>query len=150
MGHGMTPGISTRADAERFAGAGGDDISIRLVTEGDDPVTVVEATSVDRDWALRHSHPWDELFYVLEGTIELRVGDQHTMGGPGTLVSLPRGVPHSLRVPAGEARYLMITLGAPSLTFLKEIGQVYAEGPSRERLLEIARRHGIEPVLDAE
>jgi quercetin dioxygenase-like cupin family protein len=150
MGHGMTAGIHLRAVAEHFAGAGGDDISVRLVTEGSDPVTVVEATSADRDWVTRHSHPWDELTYVVEGTMEFRVGDQHTVGGPGTLVSLPRSVPHTLRVPEGQARYLMITLGAPSLEFLKEVGRVYAEGPTLARLVEVARRHGVEPALEAE
>jgi quercetin dioxygenase-like cupin family protein len=150
VGHGMTAGIHPRATAERFAGAGGDDIGVRLVTDGADPVTVVEATSSDRDWVPRHSHPWDELTYVLDGSMEFQVGDQHALGGPGTLVSLPRGVPHTLRVPEGEARYVMITLGAPSLDFLKEVGCVYAEGSSRDRLLAVARRHGVEPAFDVE
>jgi hypothetical protein len=39
----------------------------------------------------------------------------------------------------------MITLGAPSVGFLKEVGEAYATGPTLERLLEIARRHGVEP-----
>lgn len=150
MGHGMTAGIHLRADAERFAGAGGDDIGIRLVTDGVDPVTVIEASSADRDWLPRHSHPWDELTYVIDGTIEFQVGDRHALGGPGTLVSLPRGVPHTLRVPEGVACYLMITLGAPSLEFLKEVGRVYAEGPSLDRLLAVAQRHGVEPAFDVE
>jgi mannose-6-phosphate isomerase-like protein (cupin superfamily) len=150
VGHGMSSGIHLRAAADRFAGAGGDDISVRLVTGGQDPVTVIEATSTDRDWALRHSHPWDELTYVVEGTMEFRVGDQHAVGGPGTLVSLPRGVPHTLRVPEGAARYLMITVGAPSLDFLKEVGRAYAEGPTRDKLLEIAGRHGVEAAVEEE
>jgi hypothetical protein len=37
----------------------------------------------------------------------------------------------------------MVTLGAPSATFLEEIGQVYAEGPTPERLIEVAGRHGL-------
>jgi quercetin dioxygenase-like cupin family protein len=144
----MTEGIHPRSAADHFPGAGGDDILIRLVTEGEDPVTVVEGVSVDREWLPRHSHPWDELTYVLEGEMEFRVGDLHSVGGPGTLVALPRGVPHMLRVPTGEARYLMITIGAPSLDFLREVGQTYADGPSLERLVEIARRHGVEPMLE--
>ena len=150
MGYGMTVGIHHRADAERFTGAGGDDIGIRLVTDGAEPVTVIEATSADRDWLPRHSHPWDELTYVVDGIIVFQVGDQHALGGPGTLVSLPRGVPHTLRVPEGDARYVMLTLGAPSLEFLKEVGRVYAEGPSRDRLLQVARRHGVEPAVDVD
>ncbi len=150
MGHGMSTGIHLRADAEHFAGAGGDDILVRLVTEGDDPVTVVEGVSTDLEWLLPHSHPWDELTYVVEGTMEFRVGDQQLTGGPGTLVSLPHGVPHSLRVTEDVARYLMITLGAPSLDFLKEVGQIYAEGPSVDRLVAVARKHGVEPAFETE
>jgi len=82
--------------------------------------------------------------------MEFRVGEEHALGGPGMLVSLPRGVPHTLRVPQGEARYLMITLGAPSLDFLKEVGRVYDEGPNRDRLLAIALRHGVTPTFGAE
>ena len=69
-------------------------------------------------------------------------------GGPGTLVSLPRGVPHTLRVPSGTARFLMLTVGAPSATFLREVGEAYAAGPTLEQLVEIAGRHGVRPAFD--
>ena len=71
---------------------------------------------------------------------------QHTeVGGPGLLATLPRGVPHTLHVTKPPARFLMITIGAPSAAFLKDIGRAYAEGPTRERLIEIAGRHGVKP-----
>lgn len=92
----METGIASRAEAERIPGAGGDELLLRLVTGGDDPVTVIEGISVDREWAPRHAHPWDELTYVLEGVMEFRIGDQQVVGEAGTLVSLPRGAPHSL------------------------------------------------------
>jgi hypothetical protein len=77
--------------------------------------------------------------------MSLTCGEQTAVGGPGTLASLPRGVPHTLHVTRPPARFLMITIGAPSAGFLKEIGRVYAEGPTRERLLEVAARHGVAP-----
>ena len=40
----------------------------------------------------------------------------------------------------------MITLGAPSLAFLREIGHIYAQGPSLDRLLAAAARHGVAPA----
>jgi hypothetical protein len=39
----------------------------------------------------------------------------------------------------------MITVGAPAAEFLEEIGRVYAEGPTRDRLIEVALRHGVRP-----
>ena len=118
---------------------------MRLQTGGSDPVTVIEDTSSDTEPAPLHSHPWDELVYVLEGEMSLTCGDATLVGGPGTLATLPRGVPHTLHVTKPPARFLMITLGAPSAGFVKEVGEAYAAGPTLERLIEIAGRHGVVP-----
>ncbi len=151
MEHRFVTQIQDRDDAEPFPGAGGDQLTLRVNGEGGEcPVAVVEGVSQDREWAPFHSHPWDELFYVLEGELELRVGDSHGTGKTGTIVALPRGVPHSFCVPAGRARYLMVSLGAPSVVFLQEVGQAYADGPTLDQLLEIAARHGVKPVLTPE
>ena len=147
MEHRFLTGIHARESAVAFPGAGGDQLSLRVDGEdGECPVAVVEGVSADREWAPAHSHPWDELTYVLEGEMEFRVGTHEGRGGPGTIVSLPRDVAHTLRVPEGTARYLMVTLGAPSVGFLREVGEAYAEGPTFERLVEIAARHGVRPA----
>ena len=39
----------------------------------------------------------DEVFYVLEGEHIVQCGDQEFRLGPGGLVFLPRGIPHSQR-----------------------------------------------------
>ena len=147
MEHGFRTGIHSRQSATAFPGAGGDELHLRIDAEdGACPVAVVEGVSADRGWAPAHSHPWDELTYVIEGEIEFIVGGEQGRGGPGTIVSLPRGVTHTLRVPEGTARYLMVTLGARSVGFLRQIGEAYAEGPTMERLIEIAARHGVRPA----
>ena len=148
MEHGLVAGIHPAGSGERLPGAGGDRLLARLATAGPCPLTLVEDTSADREWAPLHSHPWDELTYVLEGEMEFTVGIDTRGGGPGTLVSLPRGVPHTLRVPDGTARFLMLTVGAPSLEFLRDVGEVYATGPTLERLVEVAGRHGVRPAFD--
>ena len=147
MEHRFVTGVHSRDGATPFAGAGGDELLLRIDGDGGEcPLAVVEGVSADREWVPAHSHPWDELTYVLEGEMEFRVGTHQGRGGPGTVVSLPRGVTHTLRVPAGTARYLMVTLGAPSIGFLREIGEAYAAGPTFEKLLEIAGRHGVRPA----
>ena len=145
MTHGLEPRVHAPGSGERFVGAGGDAIVLRLETSGGDPITVIEDVSSDSEPAPLHSHPWDELVYVLEGEMSLTCGDQTAVGGPGTLATLPRGVPHTLHVTQPPARFLMITAGAPSAGFLKAIGRIYAEGPTRERLVELARQHGVVP-----
>jgi hypothetical protein len=79
--------------------------------------------------------------------MEFTVGTETRSGGPGALVSVPRGVHHTLRVPSGRARFLMVTIGAPSAGFLREVGEVYATGPTLERLIEVAGRHGVQPAF---
>ena len=149
MEHRFVTRIQARDDAEAFPGSGGDHLTLRVNGEGGEcPVAVVEGVSEDREWAPFHSHPWDELTYVLDGEIEFRVGGTRATGKAGTIVALPRDMPHSLRVPTGTARYLMVTLGAPAVSFLQEIGQAYADGPTLEQLIEIAGRHGVKPVAD--
>src|SRR5262245_59758476 len=40
-------------------------------------------------------HREDEAFYVLEGRVRFRCADRDVVGGPGSFVFLPRGVPHT-------------------------------------------------------
>jgi mannose-6-phosphate isomerase-like protein (cupin superfamily) len=98
MSHGLEPAVHDPASGERFAGAGGDEILIRIETAGDDPIAVIEDSSSDTEPAPLHSHPWDELVYVLEGEMSLTCGERTLVGGPRTLATLPRGTPHTLHV----------------------------------------------------
>jgi len=42
-----------------------------------------------------HSHEWDQLFYVLSGTLTIEVeGEEVCEAGPDTLVCYPKGVKH--------------------------------------------------------
>lgn len=57
-------------------------------------------------------HREDEALYVLEGEITFYVGDEIYEATPGTLVRLPRGVPHSFTFETGVVRILdLITPG---------------------------------------
>jgi quercetin dioxygenase-like cupin family protein len=40
-------------------------------------------------------HDSDEVTYVLNGEFTVKIGDEVTVGGPGTCVFMPRGVPHA-------------------------------------------------------
>lgn len=51
----------------------------------------------------------DEMLYVLEGEYTVRCGDLEAVAGPGTIVRMPRGIPHSTQVTGdGTARALML------------------------------------------
>jgi quercetin dioxygenase-like cupin family protein len=50
----------------------------------------------------------DEAFYVLEGNIRIRQGQDEFVAGPGAWVWGPRGVPHTFKVESESARALVI------------------------------------------
>ena len=51
----------------------------------------------------------DECVYVLEGTLEMGVGEDRLTGGPGSLMRAPRGTPHSLvNAGPGPARFIVV------------------------------------------
>jgi uncharacterized protein YjlB len=59
-----------------------------------------------------HCHPdADEVTYLLEGEILVRIGDREERVGTGGLMMAPRGVPHAFMVTSAMAR--MLTLQTP-------------------------------------
>jgi quercetin dioxygenase-like cupin family protein len=41
-----------------------------------------------------HTHTWEQLFYVLDGTMSIEVDGQRHEVGPGSLIVFPAGMPH--------------------------------------------------------
>lgn len=119
-----------------------DEVLLRVTDNGN--VQVVEYRSTDRQGPPAHSHRWDEIEYVIEGDVEFYVSGTWVQGGAGTVQMLPAGVAHSVRIPTGSARLLMVTIGAPFAEFSRELGALYASSAaSPGRVVEIARRYGL-------
>jgi mannose-6-phosphate isomerase-like protein (cupin superfamily) len=71
--------------------------------------TLVEVLEPDGAEAPLHvHHNEDEGFWILEGELTFRVGDQTLQASPGSFVFGPKGVPHTYRVAAGPAKLLFI------------------------------------------
>jgi hypothetical protein len=102
MEHGLVPAIYASGSGETFDGAGGDSMLIRLATAGPCPLTVVEDTSTDREWAPPHSHPWDELTYVLEGVMESASAPRPGPAAPAPWSASHAAYPISCESPAGR------------------------------------------------
>jgi len=65
----------------------------------------------------------DEAFYVIEGEVRFRLAEEEFVGGPGTWVWGPRGVPHTFKVESEAARALiLVTPGGFEAMF--EVGGV--------------------------
>jgi quercetin dioxygenase-like cupin family protein len=91
-----------------------------------------------------HSHPWDEAFYVLEGTVEFGIAESVQTAGPGTLVQLPAGTVHWFRLGAGGARMLSITSNEAAAAMFADIDRTIAPGdPDIGELVAVITSHGV-------
>ena len=98
----------------------------------------------------------DETFFVVEGEITFRVGDEKLVAGPGTFVNMPIGNPHAFRNETDRPAKMLISFAPAGLEeYFFEVGQTFdgelPPKPSKEeieRLLEAAPKYGIEFIED--
>jgi mannose-6-phosphate isomerase-like protein (cupin superfamily) len=62
--------------------------------------------------ALHVHHREEETFWVLEGKLTIRCGDETFSAGPGSMAVLPRNVPHTF-VAEGDTPAHLLTLATP-------------------------------------
>lgn len=97
----------------------------------------------------------DDTWYILEGQMVVRCGDQDLVVGAGDWVSMPRGIPHTFRVVGeSEARILLVHDNASFLDFVRDIGTPAAARvvpsdptfPPMDELARIATSHDLRPA----
>lgn len=98
-------------------------------------------------------HREDEGFWILEGELEVQVGEERHRAAAGSYVHLPRGVLHSFRcVGDRSARFLTLLVPAGLERFFEEVGipTTDANAPPEptddeiQRLITTAARYGVE------
>lgn len=97
----------------------------------------------------------DECWFVLEGEIRFITGDEEQVGGPGTFVYIPRGVPHTFQILSETARWFGFGTPAGLDEWFFETG-VPAEAltlppppdgpPDIEMIVASLKRYGTETV----
>jgi mannose-6-phosphate isomerase-like protein (cupin superfamily) len=97
----------------------------------------------------------DDTWYILEGQMVVRCGDDELVVGAGHWVSMPRGVPHTFVVVGKrEARILMVhdnasfrdlvrALGVPATTRVVPEQPMF---PTTDELVQVAAANDLTPV----
>ena len=130
-GYVLPPGAGVNDDGSVKANAastGGAIPLIESVTNGGAPLHV-------------HEHD-DECFYVVDGTISVRIDDETQDAPKGSFVFLPKRVPHAWDVvggPDATATVLMISVPAGLDAFLHR----FHTASSPEEREGVSREHGI-------
>ena len=130
-------------------------VLVEELTGPGSPVTVAEAVLPEGASPPAHVHDaLDDSFYVLEGRMVIRCGDDEWEAGPGSWVQFPARVPHTFRVLGGPARILLVHADDSFLAAVRQIGRPAAEGdtpstspgPTVEELDRAFAAHGITNV----
>jgi quercetin dioxygenase-like cupin family protein len=101
-----------------------------------------EATGPQGKASPLHAHPAeDETFYVLEGELRVHVDGVEHDGGPGTVLFVPRGIPHAYVVLSETARFLNILTPGSAEAFYRDGGE-----PATSRVLPPAGPLPIERI----
>ncbi|MBW3629231.1 MAG: quercetin 2,3-dioxygenase [Gemmatimonadetes bacterium] len=139
----------------------GDQITIKITAEQTGGAFAVwENTTPPGAGSPPHIHNReDEAFHVLEGTFEFMLEGRLERAGPGTLVYVPRGVPHMFRnVSDAPARALVWVTPGGFERFFLEVGRpasatgspADAGPPDMDGLLAAAGRHALEVMNSAD
>ena len=91
-----------------------------------------------------------EIFYVVEGEVELMAGNQKTLGRPGSLLLVPPGQVHGFSNSATQRSTLLILFCPADKRegYFEGMAELTRDGrqPTREELLDLMRRYDQEPV----
>jgi len=78
---------------------------------GDDVLLVMNRLEPEMD-VNPHSHPFEQVVYIVDGTVRFHVGDETFDAGPGSLIRIPPDVPHYAQ-PLGDKPVLNLDVFAP-------------------------------------
>src|SRR5258705_4358598 len=127
--------------------APGRSAALKLVgRETADSIMLFEETAPSGTETTFHLHrDSDEVAWVLSGEITFKIGDEVTVGGPGTCAFMPRGVPHAWKNTSAETgRVLFLYTPAKAGGFVEERLERPEGSINDTEANEMRRRHGWE------
>ena len=119
-----------------------------LGRETNESVMLFEETVPPGTKSLYHlHHDSDEVAWVLAGEITFRIGDDVSVGGPGTCAFFPRGVPHAWKSTGSETgRVLFLYTPASAGGYIEELSRRPAGPMSAEERNALCERYRWEIV----
>jgi mannose-6-phosphate isomerase-like protein (cupin superfamily) len=93
----------------------------------------------------------DEVYYILEGTFEIRCGDKRFTAETGAMAVLPRTIPHAFRN-AGQTPSRALTIFIPGGfdAFVQELAEMSpADAADETKRNAIRRKHGIQMLEES-
>ena len=140
------PIVSAPGDGDRLNIAGSQILHRAKSGETDGVFSVVELVNEPGTGVSLHVHEHeDELVYVVDGEIEVTLGDGKMKAVPGVLALLPRGIPHGFTNTGSKpSRVLDVILPGRFDQYFVDMHNLYLNGdPAEGKVDDLARRYGI-------
>ena len=114
---------------------------------GDSIMLFEETAPIGAETTFHLHRDSDEVAWVLSGEITFKIGEEITVGGPGSCAFLPRGEPHAWKNTGTEtARILFLYTPATAGGFFEERLEQPARSINGKEANEMRRRHGWEVI----
>jgi quercetin dioxygenase-like cupin family protein len=115
---------------------------------GDSVMMFEEVAPASTETPLHTHDDSDEVAYVLSGQITFKIGDEITVGGPGTCAFMPRGLAHAWKNTGAEpGRVLFLYSPGAAGKFFEDAAQMCRPFSVTDReIADAAERHGWEIV----
>lgn len=123
------------------------------ILSGHDDVEVVVVDSGPGGDAVSHRHPWQELYFLLDGLVDVQIGARQHRLEAGGMVTIPPRALHAFNVISERARFLHVSAGHGATAMFHEFAERVPHTPTLDDLpvvLEVGARHGIELALPPE
>jgi len=90
-----------------------------------------------------HAHDWDESFLIVNGKVEIGIGDESVLCGPGAIAHVPAGTSHWFRFET-DGEMISVTSRRGASEFFADVDSAISRGPlDLEKTLAVAERHGL-------
>jgi quercetin dioxygenase-like cupin family protein len=90
-----------------------------------------------------HTHAWDETYYVLDGQIDVLLGDRVHTVSQGELVFIPGGTPHNFQMKSKTAKFLSLNSRGGASRFFESVDREVGGAMNIPKIVEIAGRHEV-------
>ncbi len=94
-----------------------------------------------------HRHPWAEAYYVLEGTMDVRVGGRVLNLEPGASVTVPPNAIHTIEATSPNVRFLAFSQTPGTGRLFQDLDDTIPAGEPDEAtialIVEVANRNGV-------
>jgi quercetin dioxygenase-like cupin family protein len=140
----MTISITVTADAKPLNVIGE---RLRPLTPGGLSIEVFETTGPEQAGPPPHRHPWDEVYVVLEGTLEVFDGQDWRQAEAGACATVPANQVHAYRNGSPGCRFLTIAGPGHAREFFEQMdAEVTSLPPDMSTVLAVAARNDLEIV----